>query len=193
MISVVIETRNDGPRLGPSLGALTPGLIAGLVREVIFADAGSTDATAEIADLTGARLLRDARLAEAVAAARGPWLLLLSPRAVLAPDWPEAARRHLMRGEARAGWFPRRSDDAGLRAEAGALLGNMRARLFARPRSENGLLVAQALAATLCAARETPVADHRALVRALGRRRLAPLASRVTVIAPTPDRATSEA
>jgi glycosyltransferase involved in cell wall biosynthesis len=188
LISVVVSTRNDGPRLGPCLGALTPGLIDGLIRDVIFADAGSTDATAEIADLTGARFLPCAGLAEAAAAARGPWLLLLSPAAVLAPDWPEAARRHLMRGEGRAGWFPCRADDGGLRAGAGAALCTLRARLLARPRPDNGLLIAK----TLFAQAGAP-AGHARLVRALGRRRLAPLAARVTVVASSPDRARSPA
>ena len=45
MLSVVIATENAEQRLVPTLAALVPGAMAGVVREVIVADAGSSDAT----------------------------------------------------------------------------------------------------------------------------------------------------
>jgi len=56
MLSVVIATENAERNLVPTLAALVPGAMAGVVREVIVADAGSSDATAEIADSAGCRI-----------------------------------------------------------------------------------------------------------------------------------------
>src|SRR5207244_2986253 len=57
MLSVVIATHNSERSLLPTLAALVQGAAAGIVREVIVADAGSRDATAAIADGAGCRLL----------------------------------------------------------------------------------------------------------------------------------------
>ena len=56
MLSVVIATENAERILLPTLAALVPGATAGIVREVIVADAGSSDATAMIADAAGCRI-----------------------------------------------------------------------------------------------------------------------------------------
>ena len=45
MLSVVIATQESERTLVPTLSALVPGVVAGMVREVIVADAGSRDAT----------------------------------------------------------------------------------------------------------------------------------------------------
>lgn len=170
MISFILPTLNDERALGPALGALAPGIAAGLIREVILADAGSTDDTAAIADAVGAHVIggpraRDARLRAAAATARGPWLMFLSPRLRLHPDWPGPARDHMI-------GFP---DAAGWTALAGASLANLRARLTARPGAAHGLLIPAALYADVRGhgpARH-PEAD---LARRLGRRRLRPTA-----------------
>ena len=75
MISVVIPTLNAASRLGPCLGALGPAVLDGMLTEVIFTDGGSTDDTAEIADLTGAEFIagpsgRGGQLARGAAMAR---------------------------------------------------------------------------------------------------------------------------
>ena len=49
MISVVIPTLNAETGLAPTLAALVPATVQGLVREVIIADGGSRDDTAKIA------------------------------------------------------------------------------------------------------------------------------------------------
>jgi len=53
MLSVVIATHESERALLPTLSALVAGAAAGLVREVIVADAGSRDATVAIADGRG--------------------------------------------------------------------------------------------------------------------------------------------
>ena len=44
----------------PTLAALVPGATAGLLGEVVVADAGSRDATAEVADVAGCRFIASA-------------------------------------------------------------------------------------------------------------------------------------
>ena len=100
MISVVIPTRDDEADLPRALAPLVRAAVEGLVREVIVVDAGSQDATLEIADDAGCRILRlaaerDARLSAGVVQARSDWLLLLEPSAWLPEGWEAAARAYL--------------------------------------------------------------------------------------------------
>ena len=53
MISVIIPTFNDEAHLVAVLSPLVPASMEGLIRELIIVDAGSTDATLEIADSGG--------------------------------------------------------------------------------------------------------------------------------------------
>ena len=57
MLSVIIATHESERPLVRTLAALVPGATAGVVREVIVADAGSRDATVEVADIAGCRFL----------------------------------------------------------------------------------------------------------------------------------------
>jgi glycosyltransferase involved in cell wall biosynthesis len=109
MISVVMATFNDAATLGPTLSALVPAAVDGLVREVILADAGSTDATLDIADDAGARLVMCAgppgeRIARGCAAARGDWLLILETGPVPPAGWQRAVDSHLKSGSGAAYW-----------------------------------------------------------------------------------------
>jgi glycosyltransferase involved in cell wall biosynthesis len=100
MLSVIIATNESERALVQTLAALVPGATAGLVREVIVADAGSRDVTAEVADVAGCRLLvaagpLSARLAQAAEAARSPWLLFLAAGSVPQPGWVEETARFM--------------------------------------------------------------------------------------------------
>lgn len=113
MITAVIATLNDERRLGLTLAALVPAAVEGLVRELIVADGGSSDATLEIADDAGAAMVADG-LAEACHRAKEPWLLVLDPGARLTPGWEAVAHAHMQaspqragRIEPAAGWFSR--------------------------------------------------------------------------------------
>ena len=53
MISVIIPTLDSERALLPTLAALVPGAMEGLVSEVIVADGGSRDDTAIVADAAG--------------------------------------------------------------------------------------------------------------------------------------------
>jgi glycosyltransferase involved in cell wall biosynthesis len=105
MISVIIPTDESERAIVPTLACLVPGATEGLLREVILADAGSEDDTAEIGDIAGCRVIPypgtfGVRLAYAASVARGDWLMFLRPGVVLEPGWFEEVRRFI--GEARA-------------------------------------------------------------------------------------------
>src|SRR5262249_58494186 len=92
MLSVVIATHESERVLLPTLSALVPGAVAGLVREVIVADAGSRDATAAIADGGGGRPLGAtppprARLRAGAQRAPAPSPPFLAPRVRFASSW----------------------------------------------------------------------------------------------------------
>ncbi len=105
MLTVLIPTLNDEGLLGRVLAPLVPAAVTGMVREVIVADGGSSDATLEIADDAGCRILKgrgdaDERLRAAAAKAGSDWLMLLRPSVQLLPGWEEPVRLHI---ETRAG------------------------------------------------------------------------------------------
>jgi len=123
MLSVVIATHDHERALLSTLAALVPGAVAGIVYEVIVADSGSSDATAQIAEAAGCRILiasagRGARLKSAAAAARAEWLLFLCPGFLPDADWIDQTRRFVEEVELRG------------RADSEAALFAMRATRF---------------------------------------------------------------
>jgi glycosyltransferase involved in cell wall biosynthesis len=100
MLSAIIATRESERTLVPTLAALVPGAVAGLLAEVVVADGGSRDATAEVADLAGCRFLVSAeplgtRLKAAAATTKTPWLMFLRAGCVPEPGWIGAAERFM--------------------------------------------------------------------------------------------------
>jgi hypothetical protein len=72
MLSVIIATRNCERALVHTLSMLVGASVAGVVRDVVVADAGSSDETGEIADIAGCALLvSGAPLAERLREAAG--------------------------------------------------------------------------------------------------------------------------
>jgi hypothetical protein len=159
MISAVIATLNDEARLEATLAALTPPAIDGFVREVIVADAGSTDATLAIAEEAGARIVAAkgaGGLGEGCAAARQPWLLLLKAGTRPQAGWEQAAWRHINDHADSAGFFRLSLKTGGLgarTAEIGAAFGASLGRL----RAEQGLLIPRRLFEETLKTRHGPV------------------------------------
>ena len=94
MISVIIPTLNDERTLVPTLAALVPAVVDGIVQEAILSDGGSSDDTRIIADAAGVQLIdaprgRAAQLEAGAALARGDWLLFLPAGTALEPGWAE--------------------------------------------------------------------------------------------------------
>jgi len=92
MLSVIIATDESEGVLVRTLSCLVPGATAGLIRDVVLADAGSTDETEEIADIAGCRFIKrpgplGPRLTAAAAEVRGEWLLFLPAGVELDTGW----------------------------------------------------------------------------------------------------------
>ena len=176
-VSIILPALNAAAELPGTLESLMPGLEAGLIREVIISDGGSTDATGTIADSAGARLLsgpagRGAQLRAGAVAARSDWFLFLHADTHLSRDWPERAGDHMTSRPETAAYFRLkfRSDSGAARlVEAGA---NLRARLAALPFGDQGLLIARSLYEAAGGYPDQPLMEDVALVRALGRKRL---------------------
>lgn len=141
MLSVLIETLDDGDRLARTLASLVGGAVEGVVREVLVCDRGSADHTAAVADHAGCLWLGQAGLADGIGRARGEWLLILEPGARLAAGWTEPVLRHAG-GTAGPARFTR----------SGTGGGNMLSRLFsARRPFADGLLISKREAAAAIA------------------------------------------
>src|SRR5260370_292762 len=97
MITVVLSTFNSGEPLARLLTALTPAAVDGFVQDVVLLDAGSMDATVELAEDAGASIVPGGGLTDAAKLARGEWLLWLPGAARLGADWREALEAHLAR------------------------------------------------------------------------------------------------
>jgi len=173
-ISVIIPTLNTGDELPGCLAALTEGLVAGLIRELIVSDGGSTDSTGEIAEAAGAELVqgppsRGGQLRRGVAAARGEWLLILHADTRLAVGWPEAVAAHLDRPGAGPAHFRLAFRARGPMPRLVAGWANLRAALFALPYGDQGLLVRRADYDRAGGYPDQPLMEDVALVRALAR------------------------
>jgi len=187
-VSAVIPVLDAADRIGPCLAALAEGAFDGLIAEVVIADGGSTDAIAEIAEAVGARLIeaprgRGPQLATGAAAARAPWLLFLHADTVLPPGWPAAMRAHIETAPDRAGWCRLAFDSEAGMARLTAAWANLRARRLALPYGDQGLLISRAVYEAAGGYPPVPLMEDVALVRRLGRRRLAPLGITATTSA----------
>lgn len=176
ILSVVIPTLNAEKGLERSLPALAEGLSAGLIRELVISDGGSSDATLIIAEAAGAKLItgapsRGGQLRRGAEAAQGDWLLFLHADTVLPSGWAEAVTGQLPGG--RPAHFRLRFDDSGFAARWAAGWANLRARLFRLPYGDQGLLISRAEYDRVGGFRDIPLMEDVAMARALGRRLVA--------------------
>jgi glycosyltransferase involved in cell wall biosynthesis len=186
MLSAIIATHESEHTLVSTLSALVPAVTAGLLREVLVADASSSDATEEVADFAGCRFLSSpdplgVRLKAAAAAARAPWLLFLRAGTVPEPSWVGAAEHFIrqadmLEGAGRAAVFRRQRGADLMRPELAEMLAMLRLALGGGPKPEQGLLIARRFYETFDGHAGHDGAEA-ALLRRLGRRRIAMLAA----------------
>lgn len=184
-LAIVIPTLNAAGQLPGCLAALTPGRERDLIAEVIVADGGSSDGTAEAAAAAGCRVLQAPRgrglqlRAGAQAAAEGtapPFLLFLHADTRLGEGWAAEAEAFMTEtGEAgeRAGFYRLAYDEPGRVARRTAGLANWRARVLGLPYGDQGLLIPRRFYEALGGYPAEPLMEDVALVRRIGRRRLA--------------------
>jgi glycosyltransferase involved in cell wall biosynthesis len=184
MISVVIPSYESERLLVPTLAALVPGAMTGLLSEVVVIDAGSADATEEVADIAGCRFIRSeaplaARLRQGAASTRTPWLMFLRPGCVPEQGWMQAAERFMeatsqIDGAAKAAVFrPPGAADL-LRPAMSEVMALLRVMFGGGARPEQGLLIARRFYDTL-GGHPDNAEPEAAMLRKLGRRRIAML------------------
>jgi glycosyltransferase involved in cell wall biosynthesis len=183
MISVVIATDESEQLLVPTLAALVPGAMAGLVRDVIIADAGSRDGTAAVADVAGCRFEvmpgpLGARLKAAAQLARAPWLMFLRPGSVPGVTWVEEIGR-LVRDaglgvgqDIRAAVFRRAPAGGRARPIVMEALTLLATAFGGRPGPDQGLLISKKFYDTIGGHRVDGGDPEADLLRRLGRRRI---------------------
>ena len=178
-LSIVIPTLNVVPVLGPTLAALAQMEGAGLVKELIIADGGSTDGTCEAVIEAGAVLIasepgRGRQLQAGGATARSDWILFLHADTELDPGWSDAIRGFIDTPESgdQAGYFRFALDDACAGARRVERLVTWRNRLLGLPYGDQGLVMSRALYEKIGGYRAFPLMEDVDLVRRLGRRRL---------------------
>lgn len=181
MLSVIIPTENSDRTLVPTLAALVPGATAGLVTEVVVADAGSKDETAQVADVAGCNFmvvegLLGSRLKAAAATARAPWLLFLHPGTVLDAPWTGEIGRFVQQ--------PARYGQAAVFRRGGPtepswreVLTLLSAFLGGLPRPEQGLLISSRFYEALNGHSERAADPEADLIRRIGRGRIARLST----------------
>ena len=180
MLSVVIPTNESERPLVRSLACLVPGVTAGLVRDVILADAGSRDETGKVGDFAGCKVMTlpgplGKRLRSAAEAARGPWLMFLRPGTVLEQAWVGETMRFIEQaefagGDPKAASF-RRVGRASAQASAIREVGQVLRGAFGMPRPEQGLVIAKRSYAQVGGHGDSQSPESE-LVRSLGRRRI---------------------
>jgi glycosyltransferase involved in cell wall biosynthesis len=187
VISVIIGTQNSERALLPTLTNLVAGAAAGIVREVIVADAGSSDGTSDVADVAGCELIVSraplaARLKQAVGRARAAWLLFLRAGIVLDAGWTEEVMRFIEQSELAgsaglsAAVFRRGARATAVRSALTEALSIIRATLAA-PTAEQGLLISKRLYDQLGGHRNDVRDTEAELTRRVGRSRTAMLRS----------------
>ena len=184
MLSVVIATLESERTLVPTLAALVPGAAAGLLGDVVVADAGSRDATAEVADVAGCRFMSStepigAQLKAAAASTRGPWLMFLRAGAVPQAGWIEAVERFMAASDisaSRAAVFRPAGISDLTRPGLSEILALLRVTFGGRSRPEQGLLIARRFYDALGGHPDGDQAET-ALLRRLGRRRIGMLSA----------------
>jgi glycosyltransferase involved in cell wall biosynthesis len=184
MLSAIIATHESERTLVPTLAALVPGATAGLLAEVIVADADSSDATAEVADIAGCRYLRSSeplgrRLRAAADSTRAPWLMFLHAGCAPEPGWIAAVERFMDDAErtdsARhaAVFRPTTIGDLS-RPGFAELLGLLRVAAGGKAKPQQGLLITKRFYMSLGGHPDGSDAES-ALLRQIGRRRTAML------------------
>lgn len=185
MISVVIPTLNAAAGLPMTLAALVPGVLAGLIREVIIVDCGSTDETIEIAENSGARIIttergRGHQLKMGADAARSAWLMFIHADTILDTGWEDETAAFMERVESgrrarSAAAYRFALDDQGIMPRLTEWGVAWRCTLFRMPYGDQALLIPRQLYDEIGGHKKIPLFEDVDINRRLGRSRISML------------------
>ena len=196
MISVIISTDNSRATLSATLESLIPAAVAGLVREVIVADGGSSDTTVPIADGFGATVItagpaRANRLIAGAQLAKCPGLLFLDPDCVLQDGWERDIDKLLITLDqsarpAQAITFRYRLDERTWAARTAEIAASLTSAILGIAHSGQGLLIPRTLYAAAGGFRPLERLEFADLARRFGRQRFLRLPITASHQAPDP-------
>ena len=171
-ISVIIPTLNASGGLATCLGSLGEGLSAGLIREVIVSDGGSSDGTLDLAEAAGAKIVagtasRGGQLRRGCEAAQGDWLLVVHADTILVDGWSRQVLKHLAKAPENAAHFRLMFRAKGIAPWMVAGWANARAKLFGLPYGDQGLLLPRPLYDAIGGYDDIPLMEDVAIVRRL--------------------------
>jgi glycosyltransferase involved in cell wall biosynthesis len=184
MLSVIVPTHESERVLVRTLASLVAGATAGLIRDVILADGGSTDETAEVGDVAGCRFLPlpgplGPRLDFAANSARGEWLMFVPAGAVLEAGWVAEVTQFIERApDAIAAAFTAAARPHGQGSIFKDIMALWRVRRLSLSPGR-GLLISKTFYRELGGYVDRPDTEAD-LLRRIGRRHLATLSSTVT-------------
>ena len=183
-VSVVVPTLNAARVLPETIAMLRAGATGVDLAEIIVVDGGSRDDTAARARALGADVLEGARgrgqqLAQGAGEARSDWLLFLHADTRLSDGWGAASAQFIDAQECKsqpvAAVFRFVLDDGDRRARLIERLARWRARLFALPYGDQGLLIDRGFYHDLGGFRALALMEDVDMVRRIGRSRLVEL------------------
>ena len=184
MLSVIIPTLNAEKSLAKAMLPLVSAAVRGVVTEVIVVDGGSTDATLEIVDSAGAKLVtaapgRGSQLAAGAREAKSDWLLFLHADTILAAGWDDEINKLFeqiesgrFRNKEMAAAFRFALDDFSSSARWLERMVALRCLVLRLPYGDQGLLISRRLYERLGGFRELPLMEDVDLVRRIGRKQL---------------------
>ena len=182
MITVVIPTLNAEQGLVSCLNSLMPGVMNGLISQLVIADGGSEDGTLKIADEAGADVIRSERgrgqqLAKGAAAAKSPWILFLHADTLLEPGWELEVQQFLeeilLAGDGKhAAYFRFRLNDRKFSARWLERIVSLRCSIFSLPYGDQGLLISKIHYEDIGGFNPIPLMEDVDLIRRIGRGRL---------------------
>ena len=147
-LSVIIPTLNSTEVLGPTAASLMEGVDAGVVRELVISDGGSSDAIARVAEDLGAVFVggqrgRGSQLAAGARAANGSWMLFMHADTQIEAGWSSIVRSHMSSSPELAGYFRLRFRSSGVAPRLVAAWANFRSRKLGLPYGDQCLLISR--------------------------------------------------
>ena len=147
-ISIVIPTLNSQNTILKTLASLFEGIEAGIVRELIVVDGGSTDETREIVEECGGKFISSAasrgyQLKKGVNLAKGDFIFVLHSDSMLEPGWSKIVKKYLNKD---AGHYCKLAFDIiHPLASMTSTWANARSLIFNLPYGDQGLLIPRKL------------------------------------------------